>query len=98
LPRPVIIESNYPNPFSEETLIRFQLLEAGTVTIDIYSVDGKKVTTLTSQAFDAGRHGTTWDTLDEGGNPVSSGVYFARIRVRGQSQTYQVSRKIVLAR
>lgn len=98
LPRPIVIESNYPNPFSEETLIRFQLLDAATVTVTIYSIDGREVVTLPAQDLDAGRHGINWGLNESGGNGLSSGVYIARINVSGPSRSYQVSRKIVLVR
>ena len=96
--RPIVMESNYPNPFVDETLIRFRLLEPSNVTVTIHAIDGREVQTIANQMYDAGRHGVTWRANDVDGNPVSSGVYVARILVRSASQTHQISKKIVLVR
>lgn len=92
----IVIENNYPNPFTNETLIQFHLPEIGTVTMEIYNINGRKVKTLVSQRLDAGKHEIRWRSLDDNGNRVRSGIYFCKIQVKGQSKTYHGSKKMIL--
>jgi hypothetical protein len=90
-----VIVTNYPNPFTSETVIHFHLSETSTVTIEIYNINGKKVKTLVNQIFDAEEHDISWRSLDDNGNIVSSGMYFCKIHVRGQSNNYHGSKKMI---
>ncbi len=93
-PPPFALYQNYPNPFNPSTSIRYYLSRAGPVALDIYDVSGRLVTRLVRAERDEGCHVVQWNGLDDGGAPVSSGVYLSILTVRGRS----VSRKIVLAR
>jgi len=53
---PVVV---YPNPFHNEVHFRFSLPHPGHVTIDIFSITGKKITTLTNANFPVGEHVVT---------------------------------------
>lgn len=65
----------YPNPFSEQTTIRYTLNEPTTVTIVIYDITGKVVTTLLQQEWQAiGTH-----SLPIPAAPWSVGTYFYEI-------------------
>jgi hypothetical protein len=46
----------YPNPFHQQAHIRFSLPHPGRVTINIFSITGKKIITLTNALFPAGEH------------------------------------------
>ncbi|MBD3366809.1 MAG: hypothetical protein GF405_01390 [Candidatus Eisenbacteria bacterium] len=78
------LRSVRPNPFNPRTTIRFVLPEAGTATLSIYSVDGGRVATLADGHLQAGSHRVLWEAKDDDGNPVSSGVYFARLSFEGR--------------
>ena len=67
---------NYPNPFNPATNIRYQIPEAGLVTIDIYNILGKKVKTLLGKYQDAGRYTIRFDA-----SGFPSGIYFYRLKV-----------------
>lgn len=66
---------NVPNPFNPETTIRYRLAESVQVRLDIYDVTGQLVR---SQV--AGEHRALWNGRDNGGNEVSSGIYFYRLK------------------
>ncbi len=70
------LEQNFPNPFNPVTQIRFTLPSAGFVSLKIYDLLGKEVTTLLSQQLQAGNHSIAWDA-----SRVASGVYFYKMQV-----------------
>ena len=74
------LNANYPNPFNSETKISFKLPQTEKVTLEIYDIRGKKVHTLENRIMHKGNHIITWSALDDGGKPVPSGIYFARLR------------------
>lgn len=65
--------NNYPNPFKNQTNIEFTLLEASKVTIEVYTLTGRKVATLLNADKAAGSHNVSWDARD-----VASGTYIAK--------------------
>ncbi len=74
------LRQNYPNPFNAETIIEFSVTSAAEeVTLVVYDVLGRRVTTIYVGVAESGMHRYTWDGTDNRGNPVSSGVYFAVI-------------------
>ena len=88
------LEQNFPNPFNHGTSIKFNLTERLLVTLIIYDLFGNNVRTLIDGYLEPGIQNTTWDALDENGNPVSSGVYLYSIKTGSQS----LSKKMILLR
>jgi len=86
------LEQNYPNPFNPATEIRFSLQTADRAVLNIYNVKGQLVKTMIDARLAAGRHSVVWDGRDASGQPVGSGVYFARLT----SSTKSATRKMVL--
>lgn len=79
------LSQNVPNPFGRSTQIAFQLAAAGTgglvpVSLDVYDVSGRRVSSLVSGELEPGRHEVEWDGRDANGARVASGVYFYRLR------------------
>ena len=72
-----------PNPFGRATAIRYQLPEAGRVSLVVYNVAGQRVRTLADAALPAGSHAASWDGRDDRGVRVSAGVYFCRLSAGG---------------
>jgi hypothetical protein len=89
LPEVYALKENYPNPFNPETTIKYQLPVAGEVTLEIYNMLGQVVRTLVSEHQNAGRYVLQWDATNDGGQPLSSGVYFYRIQAGGEFQSYK---------
>ena len=73
------LESNFPNPFNPETMIRFAISANTMVVIDIFNIRGQMIRTLVNDFFDRGFHSVVWDGNDGNGNPMSSGIYFYRM-------------------
>ncbi|RMG60785.1 MAG: T9SS C-terminal target domain-containing protein, partial [Calditrichaeota bacterium] len=88
---------NYPNPFNPETVVPFRLASRTEVTVAIYNALGQRVTTLVEGVLAAGRHEVRWNGTDRTGQPVPSGVYFARLVVKAH-HIVQQSRPMLLVR
>ncbi len=78
-PEEFVLYQNYPNPFNLNTNIRFYLAESNKVNVSVYNSIGEKVKTLLSGYVPSGFHIISWDSTDEDGGPVSSGLYFYKI-------------------
>lgn len=78
---------NYPNPFNPSTTIKWQMPKAGFVTLRIYDVLGREVTTLVNDELGTGKHEVIFDASN-----FCSGVYFYQIKAEGYIQT----RKMIL--
>jgi hypothetical protein len=63
---------NFPNPFNPSTHIEYQLPHQGFVSLRIYDMLGREVTTLVNEEKAAGTYSLYWNALQ-----YSSGVYFA---------------------
>lgn len=79
LPDGYELRQNYPNPFNPDTKIAFGLPESQHVKIDIINVNGQTVRTLLDEQVPAGMHVVQWDSADDNGNQVASGIYFYRL-------------------
>lgn len=79
------LNQNYPNPFNPETRISFNILKSENVSLLIYNLLGKNVRTLVNKKFSAGLHNIVWDSKDNYGNNVSSGVYFYRLKTKSKT-------------
>ena len=90
LPDECILHQNHPNPFNAATDIGYQLPAAEHVTLKIFNTLGQEVCTLEDGAQEAGVHSARWDGCDNDGRPVSSGLYFCRMKAGGYHQTIKV--------
>jgi thiol-disulfide isomerase/thioredoxin len=79
MPISFALKQNYPNPFNAGTRIEFQTV-GGNVNLEIFDITGALVTSLVNRNFEPGSHAVVWDGTDLNGDPVSSGVYFYRMR------------------
>lgn len=87
---PVILFSAYPNPAHGQVTVAFAEARKR-VAIDIYSVDGRLVTSMVKAA---GVRTVSWDLVDNAGRPVAPGIYLAEV----SGGTRGASRKIVVLR
>ena len=72
-----------PNPTTRSVRFRLGLPQASTVEVALYDVRGHRVRGE-SRALDAGWQVWAWDGVDDAGQTVASGVYFARMTVDGR--------------
>ena len=76
------LSNNYPNPFSNRTLIRYGLPIASTVQLDVYDLLGRHVRTLVRSQQESGWHEIVFD-----GTSLPAGMYLYRLQTESFSQT-----------
>ncbi len=69
------LDQNYPNPFNPATTINYQIPKDGRVTIKVFDIIGREVTTLVDEYKPAGQYSVRFD-----GSRLSSGIYFYSIK------------------
>jgi hypothetical protein len=69
----------YPNPFSNTSVIRYFLPQESTVSLKIFSLDGKLINTLNEGSLSKGNYKTEWNGNNENGSPVPAGIYICRM-------------------
>ncbi len=80
IPSALRVTGVYPNPFNPATKIHFELPGEARVTVDIYGVDGRLVRTIDGGVMGAGKGSLTFNGLDNSGQRMASGAFFARVR------------------
>ena len=77
---------NYPNPFSNQTNIEFEIIAKSKVVIEIYTINGQKIKQLVNDEMAAGRHSIPWNARNENNSQVEPGVYICRLLVGSQNE------------
>ncbi len=73
------LEANYPNPFNPVTTLQYALPEQVDVHMAIYDLTGRKIRDWTIQGQTAGIYKIQWNSMDNYGNAVPSGMYIYRL-------------------
>lgn len=74
--------TNYPNPFSNETTIKFELEEKNSVSIHVYDQAGRLIKTLADEDMLRGEKKYTYNTRD-----LSPGIYYCTLKTGNYSET-----------
>ncbi len=82
IPAEFRLEQNYPNPFNPLTIINYQLTVSDFISLKIFDVLGREITTLVDKLQQPGYYHVTWDASN---NPA--GVYFYRLQTSRSAQT-----------
>lgn len=73
---------NYPNPFNPVTKIEYSVPRFSLVTLKIYDILGKEITTLVDKEMNPGKY-----SIDFDGSKLSSGIYFYKMISGNFSET-----------
>jgi hypothetical protein len=73
------LEQNVPNPFSEQTLIRYTLPESAAIQLAVYNQYGQRIEILAEGTLPAGEYQARWN-----GSHLPSGTYLYVLSVNGQ--------------
>ncbi|MGD8781290.1 MAG: S8 family serine peptidase [Ignavibacteria bacterium] len=82
LPQTYSLEQNYPNPFNPTTTISYQISESGKVSLKVYDVLGREVTTLVNETQPSGVYSVEFNA-----SRLASGVYIYRLKCNDFLQT-----------
>ena len=91
IPTEVNLSQNYPNPFNPTTRIDYSVVSDGHMTLNVYDITGRLVSTLVDGYVDSGYHSAMWDGIDNNGKVVAAGIYFYSL----QSESSNMTRKMV---
>ena len=92
IPNKLVLHQNYPNPFNPTTVIHYDVPETAPVRLVIYDILGRKIRTLVNGVQEPGYKTVTWNGADDGGRPVSAGMYIVTMA----SGSHRFVRKMVL--
>jgi hypothetical protein len=81
------LDQNYPNPFNPTTQIKYTLAEKSNVTLKVFDMLGREVTTLVNGTQSAGTH-----SIDFNASNLASGLYIYKI----QAGNFTQSKKMML--
>jgi len=73
-----------PNPSPGRTEISYQLTSAVQVSLAIYDIQGRLVTTLVRAWQTPGSHSQVWNGLNANGVRVAGGIYFCALNAGGE--------------
>lgn len=86
-PTEFVLEQNFPNPFNAATAIQYSIPNRSNVTLKIYDILGKEITTLVNEEKDQGIYTINFDA-----NNLASGLYLYRI----QAGSFIDTKKMIL--
>lgn len=82
IPAEFKLEQNYPNPFNQSSIIKFQCSMNAKVTLKIFDIRGREVTTLVNDNLQPGMYEISFIA-----NTLTSGIYFYRLTAGDFSET-----------
>lgn len=77
--------SNYPNPFNSETIINYQLPTKSKVTLKIFDLLGREISTLVNETKEMGNYKVKFSA-----NKFSGGIYFAQLKTENKILTHKM--------
>lgn len=75
VPNNYLLHQNYPNPFNPKTNIKFEIPSSNFVSIKVYNILGKEMTTLANEFLNSGAYQVEFNGVN-----FESGIYFYRIQ------------------
>lgn len=80
-----LLLTNYPNPFRSVSTIKYNLPSGGNVSLKIYDMAGKEITTLASGFQQSGLYAKEFNATG-----LSSGIYFCKLVFDGETITNRI--------
>jgi hypothetical protein len=94
LPLSTILYAPKPNPFTNRTIIRFQIPVKTKTDLKIFNSAGRLVSTLISGDINPGYYTMSWNGKDNIDRIQANGIYFIRLK----TEDYDATKKIILVR
>jgi hypothetical protein len=92
MPASSALQQNYPNPFNNSTVIRFSVGEMSDVSIKVYDLTGREITTLVNGTKQSGIFSVGFENSN-----ISSGTYIYRMIARnGSGKTTVETKKMIV--
>ncbi|MGH7453805.1 MAG: T9SS type A sorting domain-containing protein, partial [bacterium] len=78
--RKLQLDNVTPNPFTQTVEIHFAVPRHESISLKVYDLLGKEVSTLKNDTLVPGNYSVFWDGRSNGGQTLSSGLYFIVLR------------------
>lgn len=82
IPTKFSLQQNYPNPFNPSTTISFAVPSRSLVSLKVFDILGREVSTIVSGELQAGSYTRQWNAAN-----MASGVYFYRLQAGSFTET-----------
>jgi len=79
-----------PNPFRTQTTIRYSLSAEAKVSLLVYDITGRLITTLVNGNINPGIYNINWNGRNERNQQVSTGVYFYQLKTPDYTKTNKI--------
>ncbi len=79
-PSQPVLTPNFPNPFNSATTIQYRIPGAGSVSLQLFDIQGAFVRTLVDRSHPPGQYTVQWDGRNARGELAPSGVYWVRFK------------------
>jgi len=87
---PVESLSIFPNPVTTSADISFYLKEAGPVTMEIFDMQGRIISTIIDERLSAGTHTLKWNGRDNADSKLADGLYVVKVGTSGYTTTGRI--------
>ena len=91
IPEKFTLRQNFPNPFNSSTILKLEIPVETKVELKIYDVLGREIISLFNKKLSAGIYYREWKGVNSDGVAVSSGIYFARAKVKNSIKTIKMT-------
>lgn len=81
------LEQNSPNPFQQETAIKYQIPKTGHVEMKVYDLMGRQITTLVNQSQFSGAYSVRFNAAE---HDIPVGIYYCRLTVGSFSKSIKL--------
>ena len=81
------MEQNFPNPFQQETAIKYQIPRTGHVELKVYDLLGRQITTLVNQSQLSGAYSVRFNAAE---HDIPVGIYYCRLTVGSFSKSIKL--------
>ena len=87
--------NTYPNPFTDELTVSFNLKEPAQIEMAVYNLQGKLVKKLKNEFYQTGSHEVRWRASE---NNLSQGNYILSLTRNTKTEYFKESQKIQLVK
>jgi len=93
VPSEITLYQNYPNPFNPSTTITFTIPFNAFITLKVFDMLGREITTLLQEQMIRGKHSVVWDATK-----YPTGTYFCHFIVETKDVLYNKTKLMVLSK
>jgi hypothetical protein len=91
LPQRNFLGQNYPNPFTDQTIIEFGISAKAHIRMTIFDISGRTVSVLKDAGYEAGIYKTSVDA-----SSLEPGVYYYRLEVTSGETEFVKTKKMIV--